>query len=139
MTALPSNVAGYQYGLEAADRALGEIRRAMESTGVWDEALVVVTSDHPYRYQFSGGYGNGHIPMMIKLPHQSAPVVYSNAFPAVDTKNLIEDFMQGRVGTPELAVAWLERDAPAQGTRAAGAAVRATEAAPVSIGYSHER
>jgi hypothetical protein len=75
--------------------------------------LVVVSSDHPYRYQFGGGYGNGHIPMMIKLPHQSAPVVYSHRFEAVNTRNLIEDFMQGRFATPERALAWLDRSGPA--------------------------
>jgi hypothetical protein len=108
ITALASDVAGYQFGLDAADRAIGKIRTAMEAAGTWDTALVVVSSDHPYRYQFGGGYGNGHIPMMIKFPHQSTPVVYSHTFQAVETRRLIEDFMQGNVGTPERAVAWMD-------------------------------
>ena len=117
MEALHTDLEGYQSGLDAADRALRAVRTAMEDQGVWDEAFVVVTSDHPYRYQFVGGYGNGHIPMMIKFPHQSAGVTYSHPFQAVATRNLIEDFMQGTVPTPERAVAWLERSAPANGAR----------------------
>jgi hypothetical protein len=105
----PSDVHGYQYGLDEADRALGIIRDAMTRAGVWDDALVVVTTDHPFRYQFEGGYGNGHIPMMIKFPHQTAPMVYSHPFQAVETKGLIEDFMRGGLPTPERAVAWLDR------------------------------
>ncbi len=105
-----SGVDGYVYGLQAADRALGSLRSAMERSGAWDEALVVVTSDHPYRYQMEGGYGNGHIPMMIKFPHQSAAVAYGRPFLAVDTRSLIEDFMQGTVATSEGAVAWLDRN-----------------------------
>lgn len=112
MIPLRSGVDGYGYGLQAADRALGSLRAAMERSGAWDGALVVVTSDHPYRYQMEGGYGNGHIPMMIKFPHQSAPVAYSRPFQAVETRALIEDFMQGTVATPEHAVAWLERNNP---------------------------
>ena len=116
---LPTRDESYDAGLEALDRALGSVRRAMEQSGVWDEALVVVTSDHPYRHQFEGGYGNGHVPMMIKFPHQTAPVTYSHPFQAVETKSLIEDFMQGTVASPERAVAWLERSTPAAGAQAA--------------------
>jgi hypothetical protein len=126
MIPLPSDVAGYQSGLDAADRAVGSLRAAMERAGIWDDALIVVTSDHPYRYQFGGGYGNGHIPMMIKFPHQSMPVVSSHPFEAVETKSLIEDFMQGGLATPERALAWLERS----GAPASGAAVRP---APLSV------
>ena len=125
-TPLPTRDDSYDAGLEALDKALGSIRGAMEKSGVWDEALLVVTSDHPYRHQFEGGYGNGHIPMMIKFPHQTAPVTYSHPFQAVETKSLIEDFMQGTVATPERAIAWLERSAPARGTPAAGPAAGVT-------------
>ena len=119
MIPLPTDAEGYQSGLDAADRAIGSLRAAMERSGVWDEALVIVTSDHPYRYQYAGGYGNGHIPMMIKFPHQSAAVIYSHPFQAVETKNLIENFMQGTMTTPERAVVWLERNAPPAGVRTA--------------------
>ena len=117
MVPLNTDVRGYQSGLEAADRALGTLRQSLEQTGVWEQALVIVTSDHPYRYQYAGGYGNGHIPMMIKFPHQATAVVSSHPFQAVETKNLIEDFMQGTLATPERALAWLDRSGPAAGAR----------------------
>ena len=118
MIPLRSGVDRYVFGLQAADRALGSLRTAMERSGAWDEALVVVTSDHPYRYQMEGGYGNGHIPMMIKFPHQSAAVTFPHPFQAIETRSLIEDFIQGAVATPEGAVAWLERNIPGRPPRA---------------------
>ena len=120
MVPVPTDGEGYQSGLDAADRAVGAVRQAMEKAGVWDEALVIVTSDHPYRHQFEGGYGNGHVPMMIKFPHQSSPLNYSHPFQAVETRSLIEDFMQGAVATPERAVAWLERKPPTAGGKTKG-------------------
>lgn len=129
ITAQPSDVNGYQYGLDEADRALGMVREAMVRANVWDDALVIVTTDHPFRYQFEGGYGNGHIPMMIKFPHQTAPLVYSHPFQAVETKGLIEDFMRGGLPTPERAVAWLERsgsNGPSSGAKGRPRTVRVT-------------
>ena len=120
MIPLPTDAAGYQSGLDAADRAVGKIRAAMEQSGAWDEALVVVTSDHPYRYQFGGGYGNGHIPMMIKFPHQSSPVLYSGPFQAVETRRFLEDFMQGKLATAERAVTWMDQATSAHGKHSTG-------------------
>ena len=112
MQPLATAAAGYEAGLDAADRAVGSLRTAMEHANVWENALVIVTSDHPYRYQLAGGYGNGHIPMLIKFPHQNSAVIYSHPFQAVETRNLIEDFIQGKLATPERAVAWLDQAAP---------------------------
>lgn len=35
--------------LELVDRTVGEIRRSLEKTGLWDQTSLIVTSDHPMR------------------------------------------------------------------------------------------
>ncbi|HEU0178271.1 MAG TPA: sulfatase-like hydrolase/transferase [Blastocatellia bacterium] len=42
---------GYSYydNLELVDRTLGELRRAMEAARVWDDTIVLVSSDHWWR------------------------------------------------------------------------------------------
>src|SRR6185369_2924008 len=39
----------YIDNLALADRALGEVRRAMEQSGAWENTNVIVTSDHWWR------------------------------------------------------------------------------------------
>jgi len=41
-----SPIRGCTDSLALTDRTLGEIRRAMETTGVWDHSVVLVASDH---------------------------------------------------------------------------------------------
>jgi hypothetical protein len=94
---VPASAQGYVQGLRMADRALGAIRHEMEGADVWEEALVIVTSDHPYRYQFLGGYGNGHIPLLIKFPHQTAAAAHTAEFEARDTRAIVEAAMRGQV------------------------------------------
>ena len=36
----------YGDNLELIDRVVGKVRRTLEAKGVWDESLVIITSDH---------------------------------------------------------------------------------------------
>jgi hypothetical protein len=75
-----SRRAGYQRMLlqiGAADEVLGRARAALERSGIWDDAVVVVTADHGT--QFEGGYwrdarrGGAEVtgvPLFIKRPNQ---------------------------------------------------------------------
>ena len=105
---IPASPQTYVNGLQRADEALGRIRQHMEQAGVWDEALVVVTSDHPYRYQYLGGYGNGHIPLMIKFPHQTSGAVHTLEFEARNTRAILEAAMRGQVTSTEAGLAFLQ-------------------------------
>lgn len=59
----------YDDNLVLADSALTAIRAAMERTGLWSRALVVVTSDHPWRDAArQGGRFDPRIPLLVKLP-----------------------------------------------------------------------
>lgn len=73
--------AGYQrylFQVGALDREIGALRATLEQTGLWDEALVVVTADHglqfepgPLRDVAAGGVEVTGVPLFIKEPGQT--------------------------------------------------------------------
>ncbi len=66
----------YDGNLRWADHNLGEIRALLEQAGIWEQALVIVTSDHGEAFWEHGRWGhNDHlfdeqlrVPLVIKLP-----------------------------------------------------------------------
>ena len=67
----------YAAGVHAADRRLGAFIQSLRDEDLWDERLVVVTSDHGEELFEHGGWDHGfnlfehqlHVPLMIRLPH----------------------------------------------------------------------
>jgi arylsulfatase A-like enzyme len=39
----------YLDNLQLADKLLGDMRQVLEQTGDWDQSVILVSSDHPYR------------------------------------------------------------------------------------------
>ncbi|HPD30273.1 MAG TPA: sulfatase-like hydrolase/transferase [Phycisphaerae bacterium] len=79
------NVEGYTRNLEGLDRLIGEFVQAMHGAGRFDDALVIVTSDHSWRFDPARKSGTivtpvTHVPLLIKLPGQQTPVSISNRF-----------------------------------------------------------
>lgn len=70
-------VAGYDEGVAAVDAAIGELFEVLKAVGWYDDALIVVTSDHGERF-FEQGIQVGHglflsdadlaVPLLAKLP-----------------------------------------------------------------------
>ena len=60
--------AGYQRNLQLADLIFGEIRAAMEHSGVWERSIVLVTGDHGLRSRRPERYGKSdlHVPFVLK-------------------------------------------------------------------------
>lgn len=56
----------YRHNLQFADALLGDLVHAARQAGRWDDATIVVMSDH--------GLGNTNCVLVSKLPNQSAPV-----------------------------------------------------------------
>jgi arylsulfatase len=69
-------IALYDANLRWADHNLGELRVQLEAAGLWDEALVIVTSDHGEAFWEHGRWGHMdhlydeqlRVPLVIKLP-----------------------------------------------------------------------
>jgi len=66
----------YEGGVRYLDEALGVLFDSLRSSGVWDQMLVVVTSDHGEEFGEHGGFGHGSlyeeiigVPLLIKWPY----------------------------------------------------------------------
>ena len=111
----------YFDNLELADRTLGEVRDVMEAAGLWDESIVIVTSDHWWRAIHRGDWGltpeeelvfadeiNRRVPFLLKLAKQREASVYPRAFNTLLVHDLILDLLMGGGTTPAAVAAWLD-------------------------------
>ncbi|MEO0815333.1 MAG: sulfatase, partial [Myxococcota bacterium] len=86
----------YVAEVEAVDRALVELREALQAKGIWDEALVVLTSDHGENFgehdlwfHHGGLYDpTVHVPLIVRGPRiprrvDSAPIEHVDIAPTV--------------------------------------------------------
>ncbi len=114
---------GYTDNLELVDRTIGELRRAMEGAGVWDQTTVIISADHWWRTEMwrrgpfwtredeavSGGKMDHRIPFVVKLAGQREQLTYTAGFNTVVTHDLILALMRGEVSSPGSVAAWLDR------------------------------
>ena len=85
-----SDSSSYLDNLALADRTVGDIRRSLESAGMWDATTLLVTSDHPLRDWIieDAGWWNDHetaslgaiprryVPFLLKIPNKTAREVH---------------------------------------------------------------
>ena len=115
---------GYIDNLELVDRTIGELRRAMERAGVWDETTVIISADHWWRTEMwsrgpfwtgedAAAAGNGRmdhrIPFVLKLAGQHEQLTYTPGFNTVVTHDLILALMRGEVSSPDSVAVWLDQ------------------------------
>ena len=120
---------GYLDNLALADRTLGELRRAMEQVGLWDNTTVLVTSDHwlrlervwrdhrlwkpPVTVGGSDGLPRGdkdhRVPFILKLASQRTALGYEPPFNSVLSRDLSLAILRGEVSGPEGVAEWLDR------------------------------
>ncbi|MBN2370738.1 MAG: sulfatase, partial [Vicinamibacteria bacterium] len=71
----------YDGNLAYADREVGELRKALESAGLWDRCVLIVTADHGEQFYEHGYIGHSaqvyqestHIPLIVRLPKGVGP------------------------------------------------------------------
>ena len=101
------SVIGYFDHMALADTTLGRIRAAMEHEGQWDDALVIVSSDHWWRNSAAyDGKIDHRVPYIIKMPGQKNGIVYEKPIQTVVTYSFLLAVMDGEVKTAEDAVQW---------------------------------
>ncbi len=117
LTRFQATEADYFDNLVLVDRTLGDLRAAMEESGLWDDATVIVTSDHgvwdkdyglPLAPLIRNDIGIRRIPLLMKLPLQRKRVVVSDSLHASVLLDLILEVLQGKVRDPDQARDWLE-------------------------------
>lgn len=110
--------AGYLDSLALADRALGELRQAMEGAGVWDDTTLVVTSDHWLRFyeveqqvdHEITGKRDDRVPFLVKLAGQKENVSYEQEFNNVIIHDLVLELLGTGVSDPSRVVQWIDRN-----------------------------
>lgn len=104
-----SPIRGYFDSLALLDRTLGEIRKSMETSGMWDKTTVLITSDHPYREaEQIDGKSDPRIPYLLKMASGKEPYVYDKSFNAVLTQDLVLSILRGEVASPKDVGNWLD-------------------------------
>lgn len=65
----------YEAGVRYLDESLGALFDTLRESGVWDQLLIVVTSDHGEEFDEHGGFGHGSlyeeiiaVPLLVKWP-----------------------------------------------------------------------
>ena len=91
----------YLDNLALADRALGELRAAMERAGLWERTAVVLTSDHvwllAHKYH---GTRDDRVPFLVRLPG-SGGVSYPHEISALAAHDVVRELLAGRITAAE--------------------------------------
>lgn len=96
------DVEGYRRHLAYLDVVLGQFFAALTNAGKFDNAMIVVTSDHSWRldYTFDGHLQDGedlrHVPLFIKLPGQHDAQRVAGKFELLRLAPILDAVMQGR-------------------------------------------
>ena len=112
----------YLDNLALADKTLGDLRRAMEANGTWNETTILVSSDHPLRpglwkgssewnadlQAATSGNQQPYVPFLLKMPGYWGHVPYEADFDSVLTRDLIRLVMNGDVVNPQQVAEWLD-------------------------------
>ena len=67
----------YHENLAFLDKIIGEMRRSMESAGIWNVSTIVLTSDHHLRILKTSDV---RVPFIVKLPGQTQGFEYKKQF-----------------------------------------------------------
>jgi len=114
---------GYIDNLKLVDRTVGDLRNAMERSGIWDQTTVIISADHWWRTEMwsrgpfwtredaivSGDKMDHRIPFLVKLAGQREQLTYPAGFNTVITHDLVLALMSGEVASPSGVASWLDR------------------------------
>ncbi|MGE4607803.1 MAG: sulfatase-like hydrolase/transferase [Myxococcota bacterium] len=108
--------------LRYADSLLGRLMQRLEQVGSFDEALIVVTADHGISFRAGGGMRQVdrkdplrnagdilRVPLLVKLPGQTAPVRSDRNVETIDILPTIVDALGGRLPEPVDGVSALQQ------------------------------
>ena len=112
----------YIDNLELADQTLGELRRTLESAGLWDSTTILLSADHPLRtavaaqastwtQEEAASTGNRvypWVPFLLKLAGERSGVTYDAPFSALLSHDLMLAILRSQVTTARDAAMWLD-------------------------------
>jgi arylsulfatase A-like enzyme len=116
--------ATYFDNMELVDRTLGEVRRDMQQAGVWDQATVLITSDHSLRTKLwqsfpgwtaesravAGVEQDPRVPFLLKLQGQKTGVTLDQPFSNVIIHDLVLALLRRQLPNPAAIASWLQAE-----------------------------
>ena len=109
---------GYIDSLALADRALGELRNALESAGMWENTTLLITSDHWWRFYESDRKADlefatrldKRVPFLIKLAGRNEGVACDAEFNNVILHDLVLELLGKGLTEPSGVLQWIDRN-----------------------------
>jgi hypothetical protein len=103
------------------DRIVGEVRQTLESAGLWDQSIVLLSSDHSLRLDIWVGEDphaaevsrlrsktGRSVPFLLKMPFEKRGLEYAQPFNTVISADLLLEIINGRVASSEGIARWLD-------------------------------
>ena len=103
-----SRTAGYLRNLALADQELGQMRRAMETSGQWDKTWLIISADHSLGSSDLFGSHDTRVPFIVKPPGANEPITYSPKINTILTHDLILAILRGEITSQRELVPWLD-------------------------------
>jgi len=103
-----SRVTGYFDNLALADRTLGTLRQAMETSGQSDKTWLIVSADHSWRESsLYDGRRDFRVPFLLKAPGPGQSITCSLPINTSLTHDLVLAVLRGELTDDQQAAAWL--------------------------------
>lgn len=101
----------YLDNLALVDRTLGELRKKLESVGMWETSTIIISADHWWRFaNHYDGKTDYRVPFMVKLAGQNIKITYSRPFNTILTGDMILSIVAGDISTHHDLSAWLDKN-----------------------------
>ncbi len=109
----------YFTSLEVVNDTLKDLRDNLERMGQWDQTVVIVSSDHFFRFKNIRNYhylsveqrqevlADTRVPFIVKFSGQKSRIDYVPSINTIITKQLILNVFSERIRRPEDFVTWL--------------------------------
>jgi hypothetical protein len=111
----------YLDNLALCDQYLAHVRKELEDNGTWDSTTLVLMGDHSWRISrgadlapeeqaaTDGGRFDDRPAYIVKLAHQSTAARIDTLFPALRTRDLLDNLLTGRISTPQQLESWAQQ------------------------------
>ncbi|MBI3666423.1 MAG: sulfatase [Acidobacteria bacterium] len=112
-TAKRHAISQYDGGIAYLDFHLGNLFRRLRELGLYDNSLIIITSDHGEAFGDRNVAGHGgisvyqdvaHIPLLIRYPHAGPKAVVEEPVSLVDILPTVLDVLQPSSGGPRLVI-----------------------------------
>lgn len=98
----------YFANVKLVDKTLGQLRKSMEESGDWNNATLIVSSDHSWRESSNyDGKRDFRVPYFVKMPDCKGAVM-AQPTATVLTKEFILQIMSKGIRTTREAVSWFD-------------------------------